>query len=526
MKFEKVNKKTENKVRVLVLNPPSPDESYINRDQMGGMGQRIKFGKDIKAKLLSKFKSKFIHLPVVQLVYIATILEKKYPTMVIDALNDEINLKQVLLNVKKFEPSHVFMATSSSTLLFEKNIVAKKIKEIVPMVKIISIGDTIPNLIDIMSEPIDIAIIGEVEKIASKICDGVALEKIKGIIYMKNGKRKINKKEKLLERKELNNLPFPNWSLFNYKNFTYYPMLSIEPVATILSSRGCPYACKYCSYSKNMGTKWRARIAKNVVDEIENDVKKYGFKGIVFRDPLFSLDKKRVEEICGLIIERKLKIQFVFETRPELLTKKMINNLYKAGCRGINLGIEDIHPETLKNVGRQAVNIDTIKEIVNYAEKRGIRTTCFFILGLPETTRKLLDETIKFSLDLNPSHAEYKILTPYPGTDIYEIAKKNGMIKKEEYEKLGGYSSVIKINKELSPEYLDKLSSQAFKNFYFRAGYIFREFLRGAVFSKANIIFKNLFKLWFGNKKMRMITYNISLNGNKIILKNKNNNHN
>ena len=505
-------KAKDHEVKVLVLNPPSPDDSYINRDQMGGMGQKISFGKDAKTRLLSRLKGKFIHQPVVQLVYIATILENLYPTLVIDALNDEINLEETLSKIEKFKPSHVFMACSSSGIQYEKNTVAKGIKDLFPNVKIISVGDTIPNLIEMMGNPLDIAIIGEVEKSVLEICKGTPLKDIQGIIYLKNNKKITNKAAELLSGNDLDILPFPNWSLFNFKNFTYYPLISVEPVASMLSSRGCPYGCEYCSYTKNMGIRWRARSAKNVVDEIENNVKKYGFKGILFRDPLFSLDKQRVEEMCNLIVERKLEIQFVLETRPELLNEALIDKLAIAGCKGINMGVEDIHPETLKNVGRKSIDTDLVMKVVKYAEKKGIRTTCFFILGLPGTTRKLMDETIEFSKKLNPSHAEYKVLTPYPGTAIYERAKNEGWVKEESYDKLGGYSSVIKINEELNSEYLDNLSSKAFKQFYYRKNYVLKEIARGTAFSKARIVTKNLFRLWSNNKNNN---YSVSYKGNK-----------
>ena len=481
-------------MRILVLNPPSPEKSYINRDQMGGMGQKIDFGKDVKAKFISLLKTKFIHLPVMQLVYTATILSEKHDVLVIDATNEDKTLNQILPKIKMFNPDFTFIAVSSSGILFERDVVAKKIKELTNS-RIITIGDTIPAVPELLKSPFDIAIIGEIEPVVEKIIAESDLNRIKGIIFRENNKLVIKERNRLLDGYELEKILFPKWNLFNYKRFTYYPLLVKEPVAPVLASRGCPFACHYCSYSENMGCKWRGRSAENVVDEVERNVNKFRFKGIAFRDPLFSFSAERVKKICRLLKERKIKVIWACETRPELLTKKIIDIMFSSGCRAINVGVESIHPVELKNVGCQPIDPEKLKEIVHYAEKKGIRVTCFFILGLPGATRKSVKEIIDFSIKLNPSHAEYKVATPFPGTKLYHRAKENKWITFENYEKFGGYSSSMQISEELSPEFLEKASSDAFKNFYLRKDYIVRELFRRNLVSKFMMMGKTIWRM-------------------------------
>ena len=482
------------KIKVIVLNPPSPDASYINRDQMGGMGQKINFGKDLKARLLSRLKSNFIHLPVVQLVYAATMLaENGFDVKVIDALNENMGIEQALKAAEGFNPDFLVMSVSSSCLLFERDVVAKKFKEMCPKIKIITEGDTLTHATDQFKAPFDIAIIGEVEKVIVDICGSrKKLSEIDGIIYFDNGKIELRREKTALKSDELNNVPFPRWDLFPYHKYSYYPLLMRTPVATLQSTRGCPYGCGYCSYPANQGLIWRYRSAENIVAEIENDVKKYGFRGIVFRDPLFTLNIKRIEEMCSLIIEKKINIVFSFETRPELLNHDVLDKLYAAGCRAINFGVEDIHPEILKMIFRKPIDQEKIIDTVHYAEKLGIRTTCFFIIGLPGSTRHTIQETLEFSRKLNISHADYKIATPYPGTPLYTMAKSNNWIIKEGYDQLGGYSSTMKISDELNPEYLEQVCNDAFKKFYLRPGYILRELKKGNLTGKAKMIISNL----------------------------------
>ncbi len=481
-------------MRVLVLNPPASDNNYLNRDQMGGMGQRINFGKDLFAKLLSDFKSKFIRIPVTQLVYAATIASQEHEVKVIDSMNEGKNLAVTFKEISLFNPDFLVMPVSSSGILFEKDVVAAGIKKIVPNCKIITVGETLPYMPHLISPPFDICISGEVEKCLLEICRNKDLKDIAGISYVKEGKLVTNSNTPFLIGTDLDALPFPKWDLFPYKKYRYYPLILKEPVATLISTRGCPYGCHYCSYTENQGLKWRARSPENVVEELALDYEKYGFKGVFFRDPLFTLDKQRTMKICDLMIARGIKLDFALETRPELLDEELMDKLKLAGCSAINMGIEDVNVEVLKNV-RIPINTDIIKKTVNYLEKIGIRTTCFFILGLPGSTRETLKKTIDFSLKLNPSHAEYKVATPYPGTKMYKSALENKWIIEENYDKLGGYYSVMQINDELTPKYLEEQSSLAFKNFYYRPSYFFREIRKGNWFSKAKILAKFGFEI-------------------------------
>ena len=482
------------KIKVLVLNPPSPDESYINRDQMGGMGQKNNFGTNIKARLLSKLKSNFIRLPVVQLVYAATMLaEEGFEVKVIDALNENMNAEMTMNAARGFNPDFLIVSTSSSCLLFERDVIAKMFKEMYPDITIVTVGDTLTHASDQFKQPFDIAVLGEVERVLIDICGRrKALSKIDGIMYFDGDKKVLRQEKEPLQAEELDKLPFPRWELFPYKSYQYYPLLMERPVATLQSTRGCPYGCGYCSYPVNQGLRWRFRSAENIVDEIEHDIKKYGFKGIVFRDPLFTLSSKRVEEMCDIIEKRKLDIIFSFETRPELLNHELMDKLHKAGCRAINFGVEDIHPEILRMIGRRPIDQEKIIDTVNYAEKIGVRTTCFFIIGLPGSTKESIQETIQFSLKLNPSHADYKIATPYPGTPLYTMAKTNNWIIKEEYDNLGGYSATMKISDELSPEYLEQVCNDAFTKFYMRPRYFIREVKKGSILKKGRIVLRNI----------------------------------
>lgn len=472
--------------RILILNPPTSQNTYINRDQMGGMGQNISFGENFLVVFLRKLKSSFIHQPVLQLVYAATILSKNHQIKVIDSLNEEIDYVETMRRIKIFKPEFTIMAVSSSEIEFEKKI-AREIKKL--NCKIITVGDTIANKPELFDDSFDVSIEGEVEPVIEKIISW-QLDKIPGIMYFKNKIIKTNKKQELMTGKELDNLEFPKWELFPYKKYRYYPLLLQEPIVSMLSSRGCPYGCYYCSYSKNEGRILRNRSAENVVKEMLN-LKKYGIKGVIFRDPLFTGDMKRAEEISRLLIKNNSKLVWGCETRPELLTIELLRLMRRAGCRAINLGIESINEKELEAVGRKKIDLKHLIKVLQYCKKIGINTTGFFILGLPESTKKSLNKTINFSKYAGLGFSEYKVATPYPGTKLYEMALKNNWIVNDKW---GGYQASMQINKDISPKYLNKLCDRAFKDFYYNPKWVLWQ-LKNEPLEKMKMFIKSAFRV-------------------------------
>lgn len=484
--------------RILILNPPSPDASYINRDLMGGMGvHNSPPGRGLRSKIIFKIKSIAIHIPMMHLVNAATLLKQKgHELKVIDAVNTGKDLNYVLKEARAFNPEFVLEGVSSSCFKYERDEVARRLKEELPGVKVVAVGDMITEMPQELLPWFDAAIMGEVEQSFPLLVEGRQYNEIPSIIWHENGQvKKSEGGKQFIQVTELEKMPMPDWSLWPYKHYSYYPMLTKTPVALIQASRGCPYGCGYCPYPTNQGRLWRARSAESIFEEIKMDVEKFGFKGFFFRDPLFTASQDRAEKLCDLIIQSGLRIQFVFETRPELLSKPgLIEKLARAGCRTINFGVEDIHPEILKKINRLPLPLDRILDTVHRCEKAGIRTSCFFILGLPGSTKKTMDETVEFGKKLFGSQTEYKIATPFPGTLLYKMAKDNGWLVHEGFDKLGSYSATMRVSSEFDEAYLEKLSEKSFVDFYFSPKYLIRYVLRGDVFTTAHALIKAMFR--------------------------------
>lgn len=465
--------------KVLLINPPS-ELGYLNRDLMSGLGVGMYTERNFVDGLITHLKSVGRRMPVTSLGYLSAILSKDAKIKVIDAANLGMYAEEVIKESEKFSPDFIFIVSSAVSLPLEVKI-AEDIKRLINSTVGLIGGSAESFSKNIIGKHnIDFVIKGEPEIVASKIIEQKSFKNVESVVFKENRKVKDVGSESVIQN--LNSLPFPKWEYFPIKKYGYFPILKRKPFITILSSRGCPYGCIYCPYTTFMGQQWRARTPDNVVKELKYLRKKYGVKSVLFRDPIFTLDKKRVTEICNKIINENIKIKWACETRLDCLDENLVELMALAGCEGINVGIESSDPKILSNVKRKPVPKEFIQKIVSRANKNGIKVTGFFILGLPGETKDTLINTIKFSMELGLAYAEYKVATPFPGTELYNMAVRNDWLVEKrglsEFPSFTSYNAYIKLE-DLSISDVEKFCADAFRQFYLRRGIIFRELLKG-----------------------------------------------
>jgi len=242
------------------------------------------------------------------------------------------------------------------------------------------------------------------------IDNGGDFEKINGLAFRAEDKTSINQPRMLEE--DLNNFPSPAWHLFpNAKEYI------------VMTSRGCPFGCIFCS--KVYGRKVRFRSVSKVMEEIQMLVDKYQAKHMYIYDDTFTLIKDRTVEICDEIIKRGLnkKLRWETETRVSCVDMEILTKLKKAGCVLVKFGIESGNPEILKKV-EKGITIEQAREAVKMAKKAKLRTEGLFILGHPNETKETMKDTINLAVKLNTSTVAFGIMTPYPKTKVYEMAKR------------------------------------------------------------------------------------------------------
>lgn len=280
------------------------------------------------------------------------------------------------------------------------------------------------------TEHLDVIALGEGEdtflELAERFIDNHEYTNIAGTIVNLNGK--IIKNPPRALRKDLDYYPFPNRDLVPIKRY-------LNP-ARIISSRGCPFNCVFC-LRKVLGRSWRARSPKNVVDEIELLYKKYGFREFTFADDNFSLDKQRVMDICNEIIERKLKITWVTGTglRADSTNEEMLKLMAKAGCLMVGAGIESGSQRILDNIDKKE-SLEDMLNFVRMAARCHLFVHGSFTIGNPGETFEDVRKSIEFAkvlIDNGLNHMTWNVVTPYPGTKLWDYIEKEGVFLSRDY---------------------------------------------------------------------------------------------
>jgi anaerobic magnesium-protoporphyrin IX monomethyl ester cyclase len=257
---------------------------------------------------------------------------------------------------------------------------------------------------------------------------------------------------------------FPAWEYWPMERFSYFPSLKVRPVIPILSSTGCKYNCSYCPYLSCYG-KWEGRSPENVLSEIEYMVKRFGVKGIIFRDPLFTADRNRAVEIC-----RGIKgVDWACETRMENIDEPLIGIMAKSGCRAIHFGIESVNDTILSMANRSNPSYEIQKRLLDCCDEHGIKVNCFFIFGLLGETEETAQDTIETAIRLNPNVAEFFIAQPYPGTEFYRQVED--MLFGLPITAYDGFTQLFE-HPDLPNGRLAQICTNAYRKFYFRPDYL------------------------------------------------------
>lgn len=284
-------------------------------------------------------------------------------------------------------------------------------------------------------ENIDIVVQGEGEETVLEIARRYAfnqdLSSVLGITFKTN--HKIWQNAPRPNIKDIDQIPFPARHLLPVdiyiKSAAMSPYIMRRRTTTIISSRGCPQHCIYCSIHSVWGNKWRGRSAQNVVDEMEFLNKRYKIEEFSFQDDSMSASAARLEEICDEITSRKLDIKW---TAPNgiahwTLDEELLRKMKKSGCYRLTFGIESGNEDTRKFIGK-IHSLDQAKKIIQFSNKIGLWTISTFILGFPQEDIKSMEDTINWAINSETDFAAFYLLIPFPGTKIYTICKQEGLV--------------------------------------------------------------------------------------------------
>jgi radical SAM superfamily enzyme YgiQ (UPF0313 family) len=268
---------------------------------------------------------------------------------------------------------------------------------------------------------------------------------------------------------DLDSLPFPRWDLLGVRQQRGLRVSGRPPGGgfPVLSSRGCPEFCTYCPHRILAG--YRARSVKNIVDELEMLCRWYGRPHLIFRDPLFSQERTRVLGFCEEVLSRGLHVRFEIETRLDRLDTTLLDIAYAAGLRVISYGVESVSAETLRRVGRRPIPEAHHREIVDYCRRLGILTAAQYVIGFLTDDWQSVAATIDFAIDMDSVFAQFKLLTPYPGTPLFK--QMQPLIYETDWERFDGFTPTFH-HPNLTAKELMFLLGAAYTRFYVRPSYL------------------------------------------------------
>ncbi|HEY3419003.1 MAG TPA: radical SAM protein [Methanomassiliicoccales archaeon] len=320
---------------------------------------------------------------------------------------------------------------------------------------------------------IDIAVMGEGEDtvvdLVSTLEKGHDLENVKGIAFKANDKIVVNRPREM--RPDIDAFPIPARDLIRLDD--YKDPVKKKPIGTMITSRGCVFGCSYCASSRMMGSRFRARSPTSIVDEMEILIE-MGVEHIEFIDDIFVLNQKRATEIAKEIIRRGLDIKFTASSRVDTLSTPLLADLKKAGLSSLYLGIESGSQRVLDLMGK-GTTLAQVHDAVDKAKEVDLNVLGSFILGYPGETLREMDDTIRLAVRLRLDFAQFSLLTPYPGTPIFESMRSRGLLLTEDYDRFTVVDPVIDYDKlGVGRKAVSRKIVMAYLIFYTRPSYMFK----------------------------------------------------
>jgi anaerobic magnesium-protoporphyrin IX monomethyl ester cyclase len=404
-------------------------------------------------------------LPPLGLAYVAAALEKAgFQVEMLDNYLLKKPTDEVKQLVQRLNPEIVGITCGSAT--YHRCVeTAKAVKETLPSCKVV-VGGWHPSYLpdSMLQHPeIDYVVMGEGERAMVELATHITREKsekalaaIAGIAYRHNGNIVKNGPKFISNMDEI---PFPARHLLPMHLYDRtIEFLNAKPADVMSIARGCPFSCAFCETKKLWGNTCRTFSPSRIIDEVNYIIDKFNTKGIYFINDNFTIKKKETAELCDLIEKNKLDIEWMCDTRADLVSQDLLGKMKEAGCKTIWFGVESGSPRILEKINKGITREQTIQAF-KLCRETGIHIACSFILGVPGETVKDMEATLKFAKKLDPDWCQFNIFIAYPDSSLYEeILMSNHYeclddflisAKTEDFD----YNSLLKIQRRFHTEF-------------------------------------------------------------------------
>ncbi|MFC1511454.1 B12-binding domain-containing radical SAM protein [Candidatus Margulisiibacteriota bacterium] len=420
--------------------------------------------------LFGYFAKKGSTWPPLNLAYLAAIAEKQgHQVKIIDGQAEDLSAEAIIRQAEEFNPDLIGM-TATTPFFHVVNDLARQLKEKLNKPIIIG-GHHITVLKEQAFSPwFDYAFIGEAEDSWSSFLERYQnnddLSGVKGLLYREGDEFEFTGEAQPIL--DLDQLPLPARHLLKPQLYKMGTLKGTKKFTTIMTVRGCPFECIFCS-TDVFGRKVRKRSPELVIKEIKQIIKEQGIRHYVFLDDTLTLDRRHILRICDLIIEEELNITFEGSTRADLVDEELVSRLAKAGMIRISFGLETVD-ENIRKIMKKNVPLESYHLANKLTNKYGIETLNSCMIGLPGETRETVEKTLAYLRKSKEiKQANMSIAVPYPGTKLYEMAKRgeNGLkLVSEDFSNFRRYNAAVMQVGDLSREDLIRLQNRAYVEIY------------------------------------------------------------
>ncbi|MFB0526580.1 MAG: radical SAM protein [bacterium] len=426
-----------------------------------------------------------------------------YKAKIIDMAAERRSIGDIIQEISQYSPDVIGISATSPVFQMAK-LTASKIKEKFDIP--VAIGGVHVTVVpeEVMQEgkSFDYGIIGEGEitllELVETLARGDSVNGVKGLIY-RDGEN-VLRTEPRPYIQDLDSLPIPDRTLLNLDRYTFsIPKKGVGKITIMMTNRGCPFQCVFCSARTMWGTRVRWRSVEKVLEEIEHIVNELHIRYINFADDTLTLKRDRMIEICNVILERNVQFDWEGMTRANTVDEELLKLMKKAGLVRLSFGIESGDSEILKKI-KKGVTLEEVKRAYKIAHKLGIETRGSVMLGHPYETKRTAMKTLWFIRNLKECMQVYiNITTPFPGTELYEMVLKGEGGTRLLTKDLSQYrrydNAVMEVN-DLTKEDLTKLQRLGFIMFFLTIRRIIYNLKRAGVLAGVKNVIGFIKSIW------------------------------
>jgi anaerobic magnesium-protoporphyrin IX monomethyl ester cyclase len=400
-----------------------------------------------------KLKTKERVMPPLGLMYLAAYVRKALPSQEISIWDEEVQPID-FGRIGEFDIVGAGGTTPEYDIMSD---FFRRVKEINPAVVTVA-GGAHFSVVARPEDSVDFIITGEGEIAFAQLVDD-----------LQSGRRKQQRQTVVIEGvpvDDLDEIPFPARDLVDNDKYTYMFAHRLDKATMLASSRGCPYRCTFCHNSK-IPRKLRFRSVGNVVAELA-DLARYGVTNVVFVDETFTVRKERIMDLCDGMIGSGVSYQWACLTRADAITVDVARKMRDAGCREVSIGVESGNESILQACCKQETKEDIVAAMDILAGCPEIEKRTSYIIGHPHETWQTAMDTINFAKQLKPDRAFFNIMTPYPSSLVYDMAKRGDGIRllTENWQEYRRYGNCVIETDDLTRDQLIELQRIAYEEFW------------------------------------------------------------